>query len=68
MRPIDSTAIAYAGFDPTTQILRLKYTNGRTYDYFGVPQEIHEQLLSADSAGEFVNLEIKPTYDYSEVE
>ena len=31
-------------------------------------RESYVQLLSADSAGEFVNLEIKPNYDCSEVE
>ena len=68
MTPIDSTAIARVGYDPARQILRLQYTNDRIYDYFDVPPELYEQLLSAESAGEFVNLEIKPNYDYSEIE
>jgi hypothetical protein len=67
MTRIDSTAIARVGYDAARQILRLEYKNGRTYDYFKVPPTIYKQLLNAESAGEFVNLEIKPDYDYSEV-
>jgi hypothetical protein len=68
MTPIASTAIARVGYDPVKQILRLEYRNDRIYDYFDVPPQLYKQLLSAKSAGEFVNLEIKPNYDYSEVE
>ena len=68
MTPIDSTAIARTGYSSAKRTLRLEYRNGRIYDYSDVPPEVYEQLLSADSAGEFVNIEIKPKYDYSEVE
>lgn len=68
MIPIESTAIARVGYDSRKRTLRLEYRNGRIYDYFDVPPEVHKELLSADSAGEFVNLEIKPNYDCSEVE
>jgi hypothetical protein len=67
MTPIDSSAIARAGYDVPRKILRLEYRNGRIYDYSKVPPPIYKRLLSADSAGEFVNLEIKPNYDCSEV-
>ena len=68
MTAIDSTAITLVGYDRTNRILRLQYTNGRIYDYPDVPPEIYRQLLNAESAGEFVNLEVKPNYDCSEVE
>ncbi|MDB5862580.1 MAG: hypothetical protein JWO70_386, partial [Betaproteobacteria bacterium] len=64
---IDSSAIARAGYDVPRKILRLEYRNGRIYDYSKVPPPIYKRLLNADSAGEFVNLEIKPNYDCSEV-
>lgn len=68
MTPVDSSAIASAGYDEAKRLLRLEYKSGRIYDYFNVPPEIYEDVLNADSAGEFVNLEIKPNYDCSEVE
>lgn len=66
--PIDSTAIARVGYDVATRTLRLEFRSGRIYDYVEVPPEIYKQVLNADSAGEFVNLEIKPNFDCSEVE
>ena len=68
MTPIDSTAVARVGYDPAKRVLRVEYTNERIYDYLNVPPQIYKQLLNADSAGEFVNLGIKPNYAYSEVE
>ena len=68
MTPVDSSAITSAGYDAGRRLLRLEYRNGRIYDYLNVPPEIYEDVLNADSPGEFVNLEVKPNYDYSEVE
>ena len=67
MIPIYSTAIARTGYDADRRVLRLEYKSGRIYDYHGVPPEKYEELLSAGSVGEFVNLEIKPNYECSEV-
>ena len=67
MRRINSSAIAYAGYDKAARILRLRYTNGRTYDYFAVPASVYRALLTAESAGEFVNYEVKLRYPYSKV-
>lgn len=67
MTPVDSSAIASAGYDAGRRLLRLEYRNGRIYDYLNVSPEIYEDVLNADSAGEFVNLEVKPNYDCDEV-
>jgi len=66
--PIDSTAIARVGYDDARRVLSIEYRNGRTYDYFDVPAAVYMDLLSAASAGEFINLEIKPNYDCIEAE
>jgi len=65
---VNSSAIADVDYKPSRRRLRLEYTNGRTYDYLGVPIEVYEDLIAADSIGEFVNREVKPNYDCSEVE
>lgn len=65
--PVNSSAITSVGYDSAKRILLLEYTNGRTYHYLKVPPDIYEDLMSADSIGEFVNLEIKPHYDCDEV-
>lgn len=68
MAPMDSSAIAAERYDAAKHTLRLQYRNGRVYDYFGVPPAVYQEFLEAESAGEFVNLHIKPFYPYSEVE
>ena len=68
MTPVSSSAVDKVGYDAPRRLLRLMYTNGRVYDYFDVPPNIYDELLQAESVGEFVNLEIKPHYDYCEVE
>lgn len=68
MIQVDSSAVARMGYNVAHRILRLEYTNGRIYDYFNAPHAVYDELLVAESAGEFINLEIKPFYSYSEVE
>ena len=68
MISVNSTAIARVDYVASTRTLRLEYTSGRIYVYFEVPPQVYEQLLAADSVGEFVNREIKPRFDCAEVE
>jgi hypothetical protein len=68
MTPVKSSAIAEVGHDPETRLLRLAFRSGRVYEYFDVPPDVYEDLLNAESVGEFVNRVIKPNYEYSEVE
>jgi hypothetical protein len=60
----DSSAIARAFYSEASATLDLWYKGGDRYRYFDVPLAIYEALVSAPSAGEYVNLEIKPLYRY----
>lgn len=64
MHPVDSSSIAGAGYDCGEQILRLRYSSSRTYDYLDVPEEVYEAFLEAPSKGQFVNWHIKPVYRF----
>lgn len=65
--PIDSSSLASVGYDPSHRILEVEFHGGRVYRYFGVPPRRYEELLSAESAGRFLNTEIKGVYPYSPV-
>ena len=67
-RPEDSTAIERAGYDARRRELHVVFDGGRRYAYLDVPPETFEALKAADSAGAFVNLEIKPAYGFRELE
>lgn len=56
----DSSAISRATYHPGDRTLDVWYKGGDRYSYFGVPEEIYRGLCEAESAGEFVNLYVKP--------
>lgn len=62
MRPVASSAIAAAGYDPATRRLRVRYLRGATWDYQAVPAAEYAAFLAAPSKGGFVNAVIKRRY------
>ena len=66
-RPEDSTAIGRAGYDTRHRELQVVFDGGRRYAYLDVPPEAFAALRAADSAGAFVNREIKPAYRVREL-
>ena len=61
---LDSSAIARAAYDEGSATLDLWYRGGDRYRYFGVPPEAFDALISAPSAGEYVNRQIKEAYRF----
>jgi hypothetical protein len=61
---LDSSAVETARYDPGSRTLALRYAGGALYRYRRVPREVYDALISAPSAGEFVNREIKPRFAY----
>ena len=45
--------------------LKVIFTNGREYLYEGVPANVYEEFLLADSKGKFLNENIVGRYNYS---
>jgi hypothetical protein len=69
MRPIEgSNSIRRLGYNPETQQLVVHFYDSlpelRTV-YSPVPPQLFEQLLAADSMGQFVEQHIRYTYDFS---
>lgn len=68
MTPVDSTNLASIGYENETATLRIDFLKGGTYDYYEVPLEIYEGLMTAGSKGEYHNLYIKKGgYSYARV-
>lgn len=61
----NSTALDRATYDPQTCVLDLWYRGGDRYSYFMVPRRVYDALISATSAGTFVNQQIKPRYRHA---
>ncbi len=64
---VASSNIAAVGYDGNSQTLEIEFLSGSIYQYYGVPQNMHEQLMRASSKGRFLNTYIKNAYAYSRV-
>jgi hypothetical protein len=65
--PVQSSGVNRVGYDYMGERLFLEYEGGKLYEYFRVPEERYDALMSADSIGRYVNYEIKPYYRYREL-
>ena len=65
--PVSSSNIASIGYEPATQTLEVEFLGARVYQYYGVPEPMHRQIMQAPSVGKFFNAYIKNGYSYSRV-
>lgn len=59
---LQSTALLSATYDDETEDLSITFSNGGTYDYHGVPQEVFDGLKAASSAGSYWHANIKDQF------
>jgi hypothetical protein len=59
---VSSRFILSVGYDEGSQTLELTFSGGSTYSYAGVPRQIYEGLLEAESKGTFYSSKIKGAY------
>lgn len=45
MTPVTSDTVSAAGYDHRTQVLRVTFRSGETYDYYAVPVHLCEVML-----------------------
>ena len=64
---VASSNINSIGYDEGSQTLEVEFLNGSIYQYYNVPQNIHEQLMQAGSKGKFLNTYIRNAYPYSRI-
>lgn len=58
--PVESTSLDCVGYED--EVLEVRFNNGGVYRYYGVPKEVREGLMQADSKGRFFNAEIRGVY------
>lgn len=64
---VASSNIRSVGYDPQTQTLEVEFMNGTIYQYYGVPEQIYDQMMGEQSKGRFLNTYIRNQYPYSRV-
>ncbi|MDP9526140.1 KTSC domain-containing protein [Pseudomonas protegens] len=50
------------GYDPATRRMRIRFEQGHSYDFCGVPPAIHNGLMAAMSKGTYYNRHIRDRY------
>ena len=64
---VASSNIASIGYDAPSQTLEVEFLSGTIYQYFGVPENMYNELMQAGSKGRFLNTYIKNACGYSRV-
>jgi hypothetical protein len=66
-KSVSSSNISSIGYDPQANVLEVEFTSGDVYQYFDVPDHLHELFLNASSPGQFLNENIRYNYRYQKV-
>lgn len=69
-RPADGEGSGFteAVYSSGRMALQLSYTSGRTYQYFDVPREVYQGLITAPSWGAYFNRNIRGVYRYARLD
>lgn len=65
--PIDSSNIASLGYNEANQTLEIEFLNGSVYQYFDVPANIYQGMMTSGSKGQYFAQYIKSYYRYIKV-
>ncbi len=64
MIPVRSSNLSAVGYDDATSTLRIRFNSGGLYDYYNVPSNVYQGLMSASSHGTYFHQHIKDVYRY----
>lgn len=65
--PVSSSTIISVGYEAASETLEIEFKSGGTYQYYNVPQSIHQQFMESDSKGKFHHANIKNSFPNSRV-
>ena len=64
---VQSSNLKSVGYNRETNILEIEFQNGGIYQYYNVPFEIYQGLMSASSKGQYHAYHIKNVYRYKKI-
>ena len=62
-----SSNISSVGYDEGTLTLEVEFTDGSVYQYFDVPESVHEGLMQASSKGAYMHTHVRDNYQYGKL-
>ena len=67
-QPVESSNLKSIGYDEFLLVLEIEFKSGAVYRYYGVPSEVHDELINAESVGKYFNANVKSKYNFLKVE
>jgi hypothetical protein len=64
---VSSSNLHSVGYDPESLTLEIKFQGSGVYQYFNVPPDRHQRLMSASSKGSYFDAYIKGRYRFRKV-
>lgn len=64
---VKSSNLDSIAYDETFKFLFIKFHQGGTYKYLGMPKNIFEELLKAESHGKYHAKHIKKNFKYEKI-
>jgi KTSC domain-containing protein len=64
LQPVNSSVLAAVGYDAASQTLTVEFRHGGRYEFFNVPERVHQELMTAGSHGEYFARHIRGRYGY----
>jgi KTSC domain len=64
---LQSTSLNAATYQDQDGFLELEFRSGAIYRYLGVPEQVYQELLSAESKGRYFNQQIRNRFPYVEI-
>ncbi|MBD3329520.1 KTSC domain-containing protein [Candidatus Dojkabacteria bacterium] len=64
---VQSSNLASVGYDENSNTLEIEFHSSGIYQYFNVPKNVYDGLMSASSHGQYFDQNIKGVYQYKKV-
>lgn len=64
---LTTTTSPITDFEYKSQVLKVEFADGNTYEYFDVPKAVYVKLVNADSPGRFARRHIYTEYVYRSI-
>ncbi|MNL83952.1 hypothetical protein D3C87_2117540 [compost metagenome] len=64
---VTSSSMLSVGYETGSMTLEIEFHHGQVYQYYDVPENIHSDLLAAESHGRFFNAYFRKNYRFRRV-
>jgi hypothetical protein len=65
---LQSTSLNAATYQDQSAFLDLEFQSGAIYRYLGVPVQVYQELLQAESKGRYFNQHIRNRFPYTKID